>query len=867
LNSPDPNSGSLTLPGAGRPRGPAGPGPKHRETQRERSAAAAERELRKSHGTSRPKIEPPFGFRFELAEEPGPPLDAAHLLRRCVLVRPYIREIFALGIAARGGSQRGERSFQIPGSKHRAIEAVLDLIPPEITYSRDAWAAQNKSFSARHAKLRKELDKLSCREDPSFKVADHPTKGLLSRMAVVLTASGTQGLFCKVLTRAGGWLEEDSPLHAWHENAIRPPEPVTPDQAVDLAHQILEDGFEVDDPSSILNGLEDLVRGHLAVRTVPGLPGLADVVRGRAEGWPASELREVVAEEARREVLRSKQQGMPAALDDEVADVLRMAAARPALDGDLLPPQRIAVARQRTTQRGMTNASQVGTGKSPVTLIACRGKAAELAEYRLCLVVPRAIRSEWIEEHIPSFWEGVAVKALDGARVANELIMFDRELGSRPGIAIATFEQVRSSVEALRVLTYDDLVVDEADCLANPNTQLSRALWRLRGRAKVAIPLTATPLGKSLEELDAIEAFARNDREALRRKPLARRYGSLDDMTLRRLRRALGPTLIRITREEMSEYMPDVGEAEHKIIDPSPAERILIAAAEDRVADLFGQLRQQVERALALSPDDAELAELRHRMASTRGLLLSATEIALLASSDAEALRASTAIAAGVLESEGLVEEVVRTKPTKRTWIAGTLAAAEADGEQTLVVAESVEILRLLSRELADGHDIEAPLYIGGLGEREALTMRRAFRRGDFGTLLVSPVGAKGLNLPASLVVHYDLPWTSRKFEQRTGRATRAKSKYDAVAVLLALMRNTPEIHRAEVLIPRAVRADGTLNRGEDGTARVGEGGSKELTLQLAGLASELASKEDASTKMRVAARIFESRKAAMAAA
>jgi hypothetical protein len=828
---------------------------------------AAEKELRKTYGTSKPKAEPPFGFRFELAEETAPPVGAGHLLPRCVVVRPYIREIFALGIVARGGSQRGERSFQIPGSKHLPIEAVLELIPAEILYDREAWRAQNKKSDTRRTKLRKELDKLACKHDPKFAVAHHLEKGLLGRMAVVLTASGSRGLFCKVLTRPGEWLDEESPVHAWHEGAIRPPEPITADQAIDLAHRMREDGFEIDDPGSILDPLEGLVRGHLVVRTVPGLPGFSDVVRGQDEGWPASDLREVVAEEAGREVVRARQQGVPTVLDAEVTDVLRMAAARPALDGDILPPQRIAVARQRTTERGMTNASQVGTGKSPVTLIACRGKAAELEEYRLCLVVPRAIRSEWTEEHIPAFWEGVAVKELDGTRIANELIAFDRDLGSKPGIAIATFEQVRGSVEALRVLTYDDLVVDEADCLANPNTQLSRALWRLRDRAKVAIPLTATPLGKSLEELDAIEAFARNDREALRRKPLARRFGSLDDMTLRRLRRALGPTLVRVTREEMSEYMPDVGEAEHKIIDPSPAERILISAAEDRVADLFGQLRDQVERAATLSPEDSELAELRHRMASTRGLLLSATEIALLASSDAEALRASTAIAAGVLESEGLVEEVIRTKPTKRTWIAGTLAAAEADEEQTLVVAESVELLRLLARELANHHGVTAPLYIGGLSEREALNLRRDFRRGCFGTLLVSPVGAKGLNLPASLVVHYDLPWTPRKFEQRTGRAARAKSKFDAVAVLLALMRNTPEIHRAEVLIPRAARADGTLNRGEDGTARVGEGGSKELTLQLAGLASELASKDDASTKMRVAARIFEARQAAMAAA
>jgi len=555
-------------------------------------------------------------------------------------------------------------------------------------------------------------------------------------------------------------------------------------------------------------------------------------------------------------------------MDPEVADVLRMAAARPALDGDLLAPQRIPVARHRATELGLVNFSQVGTGKTAMTLIACRGKAAELEAYRMCLALPRYQLSEWVEEEIPKFWPDVALHVPGDNRIAAGLIAFDRELGSAPGIVVATFEQVRTQVEQLRVLTYDDLIVEEGDeALANPNTQLGRAMWRLRDRAKVAVPLTATPRGKSNEEIDAIEAFARGNREALRRRPLARRYATFDDVSLRRLRRAMGPTMVRVTREEMKDHMPALDEPEFKMIDPSLAERALLDAAEERIASLFGQLREQVDHAAALRPDDAELEVLRGRMASTRGLLLSATEVALLAASDAEALRASKAVAAALLESEGLIDAVVKTKPTKRTWIAGTLAAAAADGEQTLVFAESVELLRLLSREMANVHGLEAPLYIGGISEAEAIRLRRSFRRGELPMLLMSPVGRRGLNLPASLVAHYDLPWTPRPFEQRTGRATRTGSKHDAVGVLLALMKNTPEEHRAALLIPRAAETDGVLNRGEDGSSRPGAGGSLELSRQLAGLAIELADREGASTKMKVAAQIFAARREATATA
>jgi superfamily II DNA or RNA helicase len=842
------------------------PGAGRRE-QRAREALAAQRELAKRFGSARPSCEAPLGFRFTLEGVGRSALGPNQLLRRSVLVRPYVREVFALGITAREGSWRSERSFQVPGTDARAVQAVIDLIPPEIPYTQGAWAAQNRRVTTRQEKLASELGKLGP-SAPRIAVREHDVDdedGPLSQMAVVLRANSSGGLFGRILTRPAGWLSEECPANAWPFGTPRPPEALLAHEALELAHQMSEAEVEVDDPEGILEPLEALAREHLVARRVPGLPGLAEVVHGQASDWPLAIAREVSAEEAGREVAVAREGGAKVVLDPEVADVLAMAAARPALDGDLLPPQRGAVARHRATEVGILNFSKVGTGKTAMTLIAARGKAAELEAYRMCVALPRYMRSEWVEEQIPKFWPGAAVHVAEDRRIAAGLIGFDRELGSEPGILIATFEQVRTAVEDLRVLTYDDLVVEEADeALANPGTQLARALWRLRERAKVAVLMTGTPRGKSNDEYDALEAFARNDREALREKPLSRRYSTFDEVTQRRLRRAMGPTMVRLTREDMKDYMPELDEPEFKIIDPTLAELALLDAAEERIASLFGTLREQVERAAALAPDDSELAVLRKRMASTRGLLLSATEVALLAASDAEALRASKAVAAALLESEGLIDAVVRTGPSKRAWIAGTAAAAAADGEKTLLFAESVELLRLLSRELAETHGVEAPLFIGGIGEREAARLKRSFRLGEFPVMLMSPIGRRGHNLPASLVGHYDLPWTPRPFEQRIGRATRTGSEYDSVGVLLALLNYPCELHRAGILIPRAAEVDGVLNRGEDAGAAPGEGGSEELARQFAGLATELADREGASTKMKVAAQIFAARREAV---
>jgi hypothetical protein len=847
-------SPAAVVPGMPSPAGAphrAGGSPTVRRARRAREAAAARDELARRHGGEHPRREAPLGFRFTLAE-PGP-LGPGLLLGRPVLVRPFVREVFALGVVAVEGSWRGERSFQV-GTDPRGLQAALDLIPPEIPYTAGAWEAGNRRASTRREKLAAELAKLGGRGRFRLTVLDRDEveeEGPLAQMAVVLRASPGQGLFGRILTRPVGWLEEGSAANAWPPESPRAPEPMLAHEALELAGRMREAKVEVDDPEGILEPLEALARGHLVARRVPGLPGLAEVVHGRPSGPEIAVAREVGAEEARREVALAREGGGKVVLDPEVADVLAMAAARPALDGDLLPPQREAVGRHRATEVGILNFSKVGTGKTPMTLIATRGKAAELEAYRMCVALPRYMRSEWVEEQIPRFWPEVEVHVCSERRFAGELIAFDRALGAESGIVIATFDQVRTAVDDLRVITYDDLVVEEADeALANPSTQLARALWRLRGRAKVAALLTGTPRGRSNTEYDALEAFARNDPEALRSKPLSRRYRTFDEVSQRRLNRAMGPTMVQVTREQMKDYMPDLDEPEFRLVDPSIAERALLEAAEERIASLFGTLREQVERAAGLAPEDSELKALRGRMASTRGLLLSATEVALLAASDAEALRASEAVAAALLESEGLVDAVVRTRPSKRAWIAGTLAAAAADGEQTLVFAESVEILRLLSRELAERHGVEAPLFVGKTTEAEASRLRRSFRAGEIRVMLMSPVGHRGLNLPASLVAHYDLPWTPRPFEQRTGRATRTGSRHAAVGVLLALLNHPCEIHRAAVLIPRAAESDGVMGTGD-------------LSRQLGGLAGELADREGASTKMRIAARIFSARREA----
>jgi superfamily II DNA or RNA helicase len=151
-----------------------------------------------------------------------------------------------------------------------------------------------------------------------------------------------------------------------------------------------------------------------------------------------------------------------------------------------------------------------------------------------------------------------------------------------------------------------------------------------------------------------------------------------------------------------------------------------------------------------------------------------------------------------------------------------------SDGRPTLVFSSRRETVRYLRDRL------EPPPLAWCTGERAGLghcPMPRAcvlgwFRAQDEPTarpgarhLLVTDVAAEGLDLHrAARVVHYDLPWTPMRMEQREGRAVRPGSIHREVDVVA--FRPPPAIDRA-LRITRAL----TAKEGLPAVAGIGAGG------------------------------------------
>ena len=86
--------------------------------------------------------------------------------------------------------------------------------------------------------------------------------------------------------------------------------------------------------------------------------------------------------------------------------------------------------------------------------------------------------------------------------------------------------------------------------------------------------MTATPRGKSAEHLDVLVGLAVGDEAMISERLNTREAGDLmDEINAHRLRVNYGPHLVRVTRQDMQAWMPEVRPAQPLAIDPDPALR------------------------------------------------------------------------------------------------------------------------------------------------------------------------------------------------------------------------------------------------------------------------------------------------------
>jgi len=199
--------------------------------------------------------------------------------------------------------------------------------------------------------------------------------------------------------------------------------------------------------------------------------------------------------------------------------------------------------RLRDAGLGAVLADDMGLGKTIQALCALRG--------RTLVICPRSVIHNWTKE-TERFRPDLKVALYHGP---------SREL-TDADVTLTTYATLRNDAEALCEVDWDCVVLDEAQAIKNPDSQVARAAYGLRGGFRVS--LSGTPIENRLDELWSQMHFVNRGLLGGRRDFVERYEKPMlagDAAVTERLRRRIQPFLLRRLKREVATELPPRSDA------------------------------------------------------------------------------------------------------------------------------------------------------------------------------------------------------------------------------------------------------------------------------------------------------------------
>ncbi len=192
----------------------------------------------------------------------------------------------------------------------------------------------------------------------------------------------------------------------------------------------------------------------------------------------------------------------------------------------------------RSAGLGALLADDMGLGKTLQALCAVRGKTL--------VVAPTSVLHNWIAE-AQRFRPSLSLNVFHGPKRALD----DADL------TLTTYALLRIDSEKLAARRWDTVVLDEAQAIKNPDSQVADAAYALDAGFRIA--LTGTPVENRLDELWSQFHFinrgllgGRSDFQERYASPI----GAGDDEAAARLRKRIRPFLLRRLKREVAPELP-----------------------------------------------------------------------------------------------------------------------------------------------------------------------------------------------------------------------------------------------------------------------------------------------------------------------
>ena len=437
----------------------------------------------------------------------------------------------------------------------------------------------------------------------------------------------------------------------------------------------------------------------------------------------------------------------------------------------LLPYQlepALAVLRDGATR--LLLADGVGLGKTIQAGLLLLELAERHESFRAIVLTPAGLREQWRAELsercalTPVLADTGWLKAMAAERPR------DVNPWSLPGIYIASHDLVKRP-EVLRPLEdvlWDVVVIDEAHAAAS-GTDRRVAVDAIAVRSRCVMLLTATPHSGRPTELDALCRIGGDE-------PIVMFQRSRADVGAGAPRKTTVLTVVPSQSERRMHAL--VGRYSRRVWEEAGRRgddraRLVSIVLRKRALSSAGSLYASVERRLALlSGRSEEPGQLSLPLDPERDEdpLDDDTPAAVLAVPGLGDAKRERRWLSAIAEAARLAA----TNERKTSFLLRLLArSGRRLGESSIVFTEYRDTLARLEQRLkAAGHAIT--VLHGALSPADRRRVQLAFNdRG--GILLATDAASEGLNLHerCRLVIHYELPWSPSRLEQRAGRVDR----------------------------------------------------------------------------------------------
>lgn len=384
---------------------------------------------------------------------------------------------------------------------------------------------------------------------------------------------------------------------------------------------------------------------------------------------------------------------------------------------------------------GAVLADDMGLGKTIQMLALLQARREAGASGPALLIVPTSLLHGW-QSQAAQFTPDLHLVVLHGTDRVNR-----REAALEADLVITTYPLLPRDVAWLSDQQWPLVILDEAQTLKNPASQMAKSLRKIPATGRVA--LTGTPLENSLQDLwtliDWVNPGLLGDRKkftSLFRTPIEK-HGDMGVQA--RLNRRLRPFLLRRTKEEVAAELPPKTEILERVDLPKSQQGLYEAvrsAMDERVRKAIA------ERGLARARITVLDALLKLRQVCCDPSLV------------------KTKAAKAVSES------------AKRERLRALLSELIAEGRRVLVFSQFVEMLGLIEADL--NQDGVKTLTLTGSTKNRSEVLG-AFSQGDASVFLLSlKAGGVGLTLTeADTVIIYDPWWNPAVERQAMDRAHR----------------------------------------------------------------------------------------------